>query len=632
MCGISGIIGEPRKNLLKKMNRIIQHRGPDDSGIFLDKNIGLGIQRLSIIDLEGGKQPIHNEDESIWIVYNGETYNYLELKEALEKKNHKFYTNSDTEVVVHLYEEFGEKCVSKLRGMFAFAIWDGNKEKLLLARDRLGIKPLYYTIIDNNLIFGSEIKSILQDPRIERKVDYQALHDYLSFQFVPGPRTMFKDIKKLQPGHILVWKNGKFSISKYWDLTKHNPVKNSEKYYCKCLLNLLKESVKMRLISDVPLGVYLSGGIDSSCLAALASEASERPVKTFSVGFGISEKYDELKYAQIVANYLNTDHHELLSKENSIKIIPKVIWHLDEPIADSAAIPTYLISELTKKHVTVVLGGEGADELFMGYRRYKITYLANKYSKILSNSFKKDMNWILEHIYKNIPDIGKLKRYTNFASEFSSSINDPLKTYMVFFNRFPEKERKMLYTNEIVKNNVKQSSETIKKYIKSNNVTLQMFYFDAKVYLPDDLLIKIDKMSMANSLEGRVPFLDHKIVEFVSNIPINFKIKVLTEKYILRKTVSNLLPKVITKRKKHTFNVPLTHWFKGELGEIASQILSESSVHKKYFNSKYIRRILGNNKLKPNYNQIWPLLVFEIWHKIYIDSQRMKKINLKHIF
>jgi asparagine synthase (glutamine-hydrolysing) len=602
MCGICGIVGFEDKNLLKKMCDVISHRGPDDSGMYLNTNIALGHRRLSIIDLKSGHQPIHNEDESIWIIYNGEVYNYLELRKDLEKQGHKFYTSSDTEVAVHLYEEFGDFCVKRLRGMFAFAIWDSNKEKLLLARDRIGIKPLYYTIHDGNFLFSSEIKSILQYEELKRGLNYTSLHHFFTYRVSTDSETIIKDIKKLLPGHILIFMNRKIKINQYWSLNIDPLSGKAEKYFFKRFQELLEESVRMRLMSDVPLGAYLSGGVDSSSVVSLMSSLVDDPIKTISVGFG--EPTDELEHAQLVADHFGTDHHELMVQYDNVpKLLPKIIWHMDEPVADPAIVPTYLMSELAKKHVTVILTGEGADELFAGYPKHKI----------------------MSPYLKFIPESIRRKIYSYFPPS------------MVF----TEKEKRELYSDRLLYNTKgeKSTEEYDKRYFKNTNMhglLNQALEYEIKFWLPNYLLMKVDKMTMAHAVEARVPFLDHKLVEFSGTLPSNLKLRGLTGKYILRKSMSNILPNTIVKRKKHAFQVPLAKWFKGELKEVALQILSDFSLpNTDYFDRVYIQNIFKKyeesrnplNKLR-YCHQLWVLLVFALWHQIYIKNYRSYKIKI----
>ena len=638
MCGICGQIGsEVNKSLIKKMVNVIRHRGPTKDGYYIDSQIELGVCRLAIIDLKKGDQPIYNEDKSIVIVFNGEIYNFPELKLYLEKKGHRFYTDSDTEVIIHLYEEFGDSFIKKLRGMFAFAIWDIKKKKLLLARDRLGIKPLYYTIYKDMFLFASEIKSILQEENIPREVDYTALNNFFTFRFVPGPFTMFKKIKKLQPGHILVYQNKKIRIKKYWDI-KYSSSDNSETYYIKILRKLLKESIEMRLISEVPLGAYLSGGTDSSFVVGIMSTLMKESVKTFTIGFG-DKRFDELKYANIVAEHFNTDHREFIVDPVKLETLFNIIWHFDEPIADPAAVPTYILSEMAKKHVTVVLTGEGGDELFAGYEQYKIMITTQRLQKLFPRFF---LSKVIPKIVGSIPKkfLDLLFMYTsslgneaiNRFSNYMNSLDDVKKSYLNIISIFTEEEKKKLYSGFTKKNTKKSNAmETVEPYFRddSRNLLNKLLLFETKVQLPDNLLMKVDKMTMAKSVEARVPLLDHKLVEFAASIPTSLKLNGLTDKYILRKTMRGFLPRSIVNRKKHRFVVPIDAWFGNELKDVVNEILSKPNIEKRgFFNSSYIKHIINpQNKSSFYYSrQLWNLLVFEIWHKIYIEGDVSKKM------
>lgn len=642
MCGICGIVGFEDKVLLRRMCDVISHRGPDDSGYYSDKNIELGSRRLSIIDVKGGHQPIHNEDETIWIVFNGEIYNFLKLKELLEENGHKFYTNCDTEVIVHAYEDYGEKCVKLLKGMFAFAIWDSKKKKLLLARDRVGKKPLYYASKNSSFLFGSEIKSMLQYEKIERKVDYEALHNFLTFRYVPGPLTMFKNIKKLQPGYILTYQNNKIRVRKYWDV-KFGVINESENYYIKNILRLLRNSVKTRLMSEVPLGAYLSGGIDSSSVVGIMSEFMEEPVKTFTVGFG-DEKFDENIYARIVSEKFGTDHHEFIVKPSKINILPKIVWHFDEPVADPAAIPVYLISELAKKYVTVVLTGEGGDEVFAGYEQCKIISNANRYIKYFPETLKdKIIPYILRTLPKNIFDsffaysssLGEMG--ISRAVKFIKYLDDVDESYLVLTSIFDEDEKKNLYSDETkIRVRDLDSIKVIRPYIKSvnSNILNKILLFEIKVQLPDNLLMKADKMIMAHSIEARVPLLDQEFIEFSNTIPPDLKLRGFNEKYIFRKAMKEIVPEIITKRNKQRFFVPIHSWFEDELKDVSENLFSEEqAVFKKYFNYHAIKNIKINfEKSKLYYSrQLWNILNFIIWHKIFIEDNNLYKPKLKGI-
>lgn len=611
MCGIAGTVGMEDRKMTGKMCDAIEHRGPDSEGIYSDKNVCMGVKRLRIIDPDGGDQPMFNEDGSICVVFNGEIYNYQELKEDMEKRGHRFNTVCDTEVLVHLYEEFGDLFPLKLNGMFAFAIWDSSKGKLLLARDRLGIKPLYYSIIDKKLLFASEIKSILQYDELERAVNLRALHNFLTLQYVPAPDTMFRGIKKLTQGHILIHRNGKNELLQYWDLPPSKPMDiYTEDFISGRVLELLTESVGARLMSDVPLGVYLSGGVDSSTIVALASKLSDEPVKTFSVGFE-TDNTNELCYANTVAEHFGTDHHELMCEVDAIKTLPKIIWHQDEPTADPAAVPTYLMSELTKKHVTVVLAGEGGDENFGGYDEYKHLLYGNRYHRIIPKFLFRQF----PHITKFIPDIGNLRKYFEFAGEFVPTLGNKAESYYISTCIFKDDEKRQLLRKEY------DFPKTRPNFDVRNDFLAEMCRYNIKNGMADDLLMKVDKMSMAHSLEARVPFLDHTLVEFSNKIPSRLKLMGMTEKYILRRAVKDILPRVIVKRKKHGFNVPLSTWFRGELRKYAADTFLESAARRrKYFNYNFIGHLLEHpEKLKYD-RKLWLLMNFEIWHKIYIGG------------
>ena len=602
------------------MLRVTRHRGPDDTGTFIDRNVMLGNSRLSIIDIKTGHQPIHNEDNSMWITYNGEVYNYLQLKEDLEQKGHNFYTKSDTEVILHAYEEYGEDCFNKLRGMFSLAIWNCDKNMMVLVRDRLGIKPLYYTIVDGSLIFASEIKSILQYDSLNREVDLEALHDFLTFQYVPGPRTLFKGIKKLQPGNILTYRNGKIKIKKYWDVVINPSKKMNENQCSKQLLKLLEESIKMRLMSEVPLGVFLSGGLDSSTVTAILSKSVDEPVKTFTIGFG--HITDEFEYAKIVADHFSTDHHEIMVKEDFLNLLPKVVWHYDEPICDAAIIPTYIMSKFAKKYATVLLVGEGGDEAFGGYPRYWSMMSIDRYGWLIPNLAKKIITGLSSLFYENkklyMMFPYHVRKYFKYSVAFTPLIgkNSELYTKLVALG-FDDEEKGRLYVDRF--NKLKFSENLVKKYFKKRlSIFKKMILFDIKVNLCDNLLMRVDKMSMANSLEARVPFLDHKLMEFANKLPVKLRMG----KYIFKKSMSRILSKTIISRKKRGFPVPLHFFFKNESRDIILQILDK--FHKeKYFKFNYIQSLLKNSKFR-NYYQLWSLVNFYIWHKIYIDNKPKK--------
>ncbi len=621
MCGIAGFFGFEDKKLLKKMCDVIDYRGPNDFGMFSDKNVGLGIRRLSIIDMKGGKQPIHNENQDIWIVFNGEIYNFPELKTLIESKGHRFYTKSDTECIIHLYEIFGENCVNYLRGMFAFAIWDSRKQALFLARDRLGKKPLYYTVLGDKILFGSEIKSILQSIEIKREVNLQALHEFLTVQYVPGPKTMFKNIWKLEPGHTLTVKKEYIKNKKYWG------IKISEKLidenFCKQMcLKLLEESVKLRMMSEVPLGVYLSGGIDSSAVTAFMARFSDEPINTFTAGFGT--KTDEFEYANIIANKFGTNHREIFVDQENINILPEIIWHFDEPIADPAALPTYLMSRKTKKYATVILVGEGGDETFAGYEKYQImmNIYKNKASKLLFN--RKTLSAVafgLNILTKN--------KKTQFLSEFSKAIKNPPEAFSrLSALGFTGSEKQDLYSPNLKK--IKYKKLQIENFQPSKNIFQNMLEYDMNFWLPDRLLMKVDKMTMAASIEARAPFMDHRLVEFSNQLSPKLRLN----KYILKKSLIGILPKEILKRKKHGFAVPISQWFEEGLCKEVERVAELSSM-REYFEPKNIKKIIENYRRVRNDHKLWNILNFALWHRIYIEGDSntlLHRLTDKNIF
>ena len=612
MCGICGIVyfdkeREVDRSILEKMTRVMVHRGPDDGGFYLNRNVGLGHRRLSIIDVSGGHQPMSNEDSTVWIVYNGEMYNYLELQDDLIKKGHRFRTQSDTETIIHAYEEFGEKCLEKFRGMFSFAIWDENRQQIFAARDRIGKKPFYYTEIDGTLLFGSEIKSILQHPIFKREVDPLALDLYLTLRYVPGPLTMFKNIQKLQPGNYLISKNGNLSSHEYWDISNGcgtESVKREE--YLDAFTTLVEECVRIRLMSEVPLGVFLSGGIDSSFIVAMMSKMVEKPIKTFSVGYEKDYGTNEFNFAQMTARRYKTEHYELnIKSKDFYDFIPKLVWYLDEPISDPAAIPLFFLSEFAKQWITVVLSGEGADEILAGYYIYKKMLWLNRFQCVPKLIREELLLRILKKIFWN----EKWKRYLKLA-------NLPLtKRYHSVSNAFSSEAKGALFPlSKDFDGHLENLFDDHYKKVNTWHDLNKMLYVDLKVWLPDDLLMKADKMTMATSMELRVPFLDHKLVEFAFSLPVNLKLKGNTTKYLLREAGKDLLPTPILYRKKKGFPVPISEWFKGELNRIARETLLQSeSACRDYFNPGVIDLILkrqteGKNDFS---EQIWNLLVFE---------------------
>jgi asparagine synthase (glutamine-hydrolysing) len=626
MCGITGVYhpgGEPiQAQTVLAMTSTIRHRGPDDEGIYLDNEIGLGMRRLSIIDLSGGKQPIANEDGSIVVVFNGEIYNYRELRELLRQYGHTFATASDTEVIVHLYENFGMHCVQQLRGMFAFAIWDARRRQLFLARDRLGIKPLYYTRLGNCLIFGSEIKALLQHPSVRARLNVQGLSSFISLKYVPAPETMFAGIHALPPGHTLVTDARGITIKRYWDLsfTGTQAAKRGEASYAEELESLLKESVRMHLVSDVSFGAFLSGGLDSSTIVALMSQFLQQPVKTFSVGFdGDGATYSELPYVRMVAHQYHTEHHEVIMRaQNVVDLSEKVIWHLDQPIADDACVANYMVAELASHHVKMVLTGEGGDELFAGYARY----MGERFSPLFRYITPPARSLLLAAAGR-IPGLRRPK-----VALYALCQQDEVRRFTNWFPLFNHEMKAALLTDELKTSlNGTSADHIFAEHLSGTDATDQlnrMLYLDTKLWLPDDLLARGDKMSMAASVEARVPLLDHKLVEFAASVPPHLKIRRLTRKYLLKKVSRNWLPAGIADRKKKGFPIPFSVWFRKEARSFVRDILAPAAVRRRgLFNPASVENLLNQHEtgFADHGSLLWSLLSVELWHRVFIDSQ-----------
>jgi asparagine synthase (glutamine-hydrolysing) len=618
MCGIAGLLSLGDKPVSEEevhaMCDAMVHRGPDDAGYYSADRVALGMRRLSIIDLATGHQPVHNEDESVWVVFNGEIYNFQSLRESLEQQGHKFYTGTDTEVIVHLYEQYGERCVEKMRGMFAFAVWDARHKSLLLARDRLGIKPLFYTVAGGRLAFGSELKVLLQLPEVERRLSWESMNHLFSTMCTPSAESIVEGVHKLKPGHILTAsvKDG-IHVREYWDVVFDPDYGKSEQYFIERLRDLLEQSVRLRLIADVPLGAFLSGGVDSSAVVATMARIGSGRVKTFSIGFA-EQEYNELEYARQVAQKFDTDHHELVLEPNVLGIIDDLAWYLDEPFGDSSAIPTYMVSKLASEHVTVVLSGDGGDELFAGYDRYVVERRERKMGKIpaplrqaaglIGRSMREGMKGrnFLRHLALNGPDryfdAGMLFRDFEKASLFAPDAYREIQNRdaQAFWRSFLQKGRMHWLSG--------------------------LQYLDIKNYLPNDILTKVDRMSMAHSIEARVPLLDHKFVEFAATIPPELKLKGVTSKYIFKKALEGILPNEILYRPKRGFAFPLSQWFRGQLGSFMRDLLlSRRSVERGIFNKAYLERLIDmNDRGRPMDLQLWTLITFELWCRRFIDE------------
>jgi asparagine synthase (glutamine-hydrolysing) len=623
MCGICGIVNfnaseSVDRQLLESMTSAQAHRGPDDHGYFLEQNVGLGHRRLSIIDLSGGKQPMFNEDGSVVVVFNGEIYNYAELSADLVSRGHRFATRSDTETIVHAYEEYGNDCMRDFRGMFAFAIWDRRRRRLTLVRDRLGIKPVYYYAGKDFLVFGSEIKSLLRHPGVPREVDPEAVDLYLSLRYVPGPRTMFKGIFKLQPGHALTADEGGVKIRKYWDLkyTSDRRIDLEE------FRNLLEESVRLRLISEVPLGVFLSGGLDSTAMLAMMSKfSSGERVKTFSVGYETDgtndpeiEEANEFTFARQAAAHFGAEHHEFkLSAAGFRDAIPMMVRHLDEPMADPTCIPLYFISKLARNYITVVLSGEGADETMAGYTFYRRMLALEKLRRQMgpfSAAFPK---------LAALPLGDSARAYLRRAG---SSVESH---YRGMVKGLSLETRLALTGPARVQTCDNRLDETFGNYfaqVSGASALNRMLYVDTKVWLPEDLLVKADKMTMATAVELRVPFLDHKLVEYIASLPDEAKIQGNLGKWILRQVMGNSIPPSILHRAKKGFPMPAAAWFRSELREfVRDTLLARDAACRNYFSRQAVEELVARQERGKisGFQEIWSLLVFESWHKEFIE-------------
>ncbi len=622
MCGICGIYDSNTiaidKNILKAMNDSIKYRGPDDSGFFFDDHLALAHRRLSIIDLKTGQQPIHNENEDCFVVYNGEIYNFAEIRERLESKGHRFYTNTDTEVIVHAYEEYGESCLEHFNGMFAFAIWDAAKKKLFLARDRLGIKPLYYYYDGSKLVFASELKSIIADRSVPKEVDLNSLNSFFAYEYVPAPLTILKGISKLPPGHYLtLTKGSNLEIKKYWDVTfreKKGFNRGDKNYYTKEIFNLLKCSVKKRLIADVPVGAFLSGGIDSSAIVAAMSHATDQ-IKTFSIGFE-QESYSELNDARLVAQRYNTEHHEkVLDVKLLINLLNTITKDIDEPFGDLSIFPTYLVAQFARKHVKVVLSGDGGDELFAGYD----WYLANRLYRYYR--FFPGHKLVLPSVLKKFKQRPQSKGLINKSKRFTEGVlMDKNLGHLRWMTSFTAQVQKEIYAD--LPRNLSNPFKLVENHAAGISGNLnKMLYVDIKTYLPDDILTKVDRASMFNSLEARVPFLDYTFVEFSATIPQRYKLSSFERKHILKKALLPHLPKQILYKDKQGFTMPMKHWLRHELKDLMLETLSEQKIKEVGFlNPEYVSKVINQHltKTRDNQRHIWAMMNFQMWHQNYL--------------
>jgi asparagine synthase (glutamine-hydrolysing) len=627
MCGICGIVSfdDPEvldDDLLRRMNQSLFHRGPDDQGFYRDSTAALAMRRLSIIDLETGKQPICNEDGSVCVIFNGEIYNYREVREQLERKGHAFRTQSDTEVIVHAYEEYGVECIQHFNGMFAIAIWDRSTRRIILVRDRIGIKPLYYWTDGKHLIFGSELKAVVAHSMVPRQIDLNSLDNFLSLEYIPGPGTIFTDIYKLPPGHLLIFGETGYRLQRYWDLA-YNPLEGSEEDYAAQLASLIQDAVRLRLVSDVPLGAFLSGGIDSSSIVAYMSQMATEPVQTFSIGFK-DDTYNELPDAQIAAQHFGTLHRTQVINPDIAGLAENLIRHLDEPLADFSIFPTFLVSQLASNSVKVVLSGDGGDELFAGYD----TYVAESVSRYYQWLPKKLRQETIPTLANLIPPQPAKKGFLNKTKRMieGGALNPSLHhtRWMIFIS---EKEKERLYQPELQRSlNGYSSSSIFEDYFHQasqfDSLGQQQFV-DIKTYLVDDILTKVDRMSMAVSIEARVPLLDYRIAEFALNLPPQMKLNRSKTKVILRKAMQHLLPEVSLTKPKQGFSIPMKHWLKSSLRPMLEDLLSEECLRRRgYFNPAVVSAWIGEHlDGRANHShRLWSLMVFELWQRSIVEG------------
>jgi asparagine synthase (glutamine-hydrolysing) len=629
MCGIcgkfafgSGAAVSPA--LVETMADTIAHRGPDDVGYYVSGPVGLGFRRLSIIDLKSGHQPISNEDGSVWIVFNGEIYNYQELREFLIAKGHIFKTRTDTEVIVHLYEELGQACLEKLRGMFGFAIWDANSRSLFLARDRVGIKPLYYCLTDESLVFGSEIKAILADPSVKRQMAPELIDRFLTFLYVPGEETLLKGIRKLAPGHSLLVKDGKATVRQYWDL------KFAETYTGKSLeqteadlLALLSETVKLHMIADVPVGVLLSGGVDSTGVLSLAVDETDKKISTFTVGFAEQGVADERPYAKLAAQKFGTEHYEMtISARDFADFLPKYVWHMEEPVCEPPAIALYYVSKLARNHVTVLLSGEGGDEAFAGYSNYR--------NLVWLERMKRGGPLVNSALAGGISLVNSLTGSSRFA-KYVPLMGDRFPDY--YYSRTSNPHRTTgnglgsLYSVDFLAAVDREHSldplRALQARMRGQGTLDTMLYIDTKTWLPDDLLIKADKMTMANSIELRVPLLDHKVLEFAASLPAGRKLNGFTTKFILKKVLSDWVPKEILNRKKAGFPVPYESWLRKDLKDLVWGVLMDRrTLDRGYFSKDAVEELLRANATGGSRSKdVFSLLSLELWQRTFLENE-----------
>lgn len=622
MCGICGIVGPGDLSMIGPMTDSMAHRGPNDRGCYVGSGVALGARRLSIIDIAGGHQPIANEDGSVRVVFNGELYNYPALRETLLHKGHHLRTRCDTEALVHLYEEYGDAAAHVLRGMFAYAIWDARSRRLVVVRDRLGIKPLYYTQVGDTFLFASEAKALLTYPGVVPELDETSLELYLALQYVPGPRTLFKNIRKLPPGHLLAFEDGLLSVRRYWDVVfgeggrRVRPEDAAEEFK-----DRFKEAVRAHLMSDVPVGVLLSGGLDSSSVVAMMHEAGTESIRTFTAGFGIPGVHDELGHARVVASHFGTQHHEVMVQADAVELLPKLVWHFDEPVADAAALPTYLLCRFARESVPVVLTGEGSDELLAGYPRYAWFLFT-----------KQLQHWVPAAVREKV--LLPMSRLLPLPWRYRKALEQVLpertdtERHLNWIANVPLPLRQRLLSPDLHKAAQYDAHDIVSPFLENRDhggerVLHALLALDMHTWLVDDVLTKMDKMSMAASVEARVPFLDHALVEWTAAMPAHIKVDGGTGKQLLRHAMSDLLPSPTQARRKQGFIVPTDEWMRSSLREFVGDVVLGRELRERgWFDARLLKTVVEDQLAGARHGQVlWTLLCLELWARTFLDRQ-----------
>jgi asparagine synthase (glutamine-hydrolysing) len=628
MCGINGLVyTDPRhpvdRALVRRLTSTLSHRGPDADGFFWGDGAALGHRRLSIIDLSTGDQPIFNEDRSKVVVFNGEIYNFAEVRAELVQRGHTFGTASDTEVIVHAWEEYGDACVSRLRGMFAIALWDLRRRRLLLARDRVGKKPLYYVHDDDRILFGSELKALLGDPSVKRVVNVEALDDYLTFGAVPAPRTVYAGIHQLPPAHYLVWEDGRIRTEEYWDVVYREAPPRREAEWLEQFESIFAEAVRLRMIADVPLGAFLSGGVDSTAVVAAMAAESDRPVVTTNISFS-DGAFDEAPHARAVARSLGTDHSELVVEPRAVDVLPRLVWHLDEPFADSSAVPSYYVARAARQRVTVALSGDGGDEVFAGYEwRYGLNLLEARVRRLVPGPLRRGILGPLSTVWPKADRLPRPLRWKFFLRNLSL---EPDAAYFHDMSLFtPEDKAGLLsagFRRDLAGYTPLARVRAHFDRVRGLDPLSRILYVDLKTYLPNDILVKMDRMAMANSLEVRSPLLDHKVIEFAATLPSDLKYRNGISKYLLKRYAAQRAPASAIYRPKMGFSIPVADWLRGELRATAEDLLlSDRAMGRGYFDPEHVRAMWGRHQARRrnHSHHLWALMMLELWHRLFVD-------------